>query len=201
MLLGDEGIPGSLVVRLREEADLPAVRERLRQALHRAELPLEVWTWEEMAGDLLGMVRIGRYLIGSGFLFVLLVVAIGVGNMLLILMLERAREIGLMRALGTPRWSIVGTLWVEVTLVSALSSAAGALAGGLLCVVLGQVGIPAASRAMAYAFGGERLFLEVHSLELLLGFLVVALVGPCAALWPAAHASATDPAEVMRNPA
>ena len=201
MLLGDEGIPGSLVVRLRDDADLPAVRERLRQALYRAELPLEVWTWEEMAGDLLGIVRIGRYLIGSGFLFVLLVVAIGVGNMLLILMLEKAREIGLMRALGTPRWRIVGTLLVEVTLVSALSSAAGALAGGVLCVVLGQVGIPAASRAMAYAFGGERLFLEVHSLELLLGFLVVASVGPFAALWPAARASATDPAEVMRNPA
>ena len=201
MLLGDEGIPGSLVVRLREDADLAAVRERLRQALRGAGLPLEVWTWEELAGDLLGMVRIGRYLIGSGFLFVLLVVATGVGNMLLILMLEKAREIGLMRALGTPRWRIVSALVVEVTLLSALASAAGALAGGLLCIVLGRVGIPSASQAMAYAFGGERLFLEVHSLELLLGFLVVASVGPIVALWPAVRASATDPAAVMRNPA
>jgi len=201
MLLGDEGIPGSLIVRLREGADLTTVRERLRQSLRDAGLPLEVWTWEELAGDLLGMVRIGRYLLGSGFLLVLLVVAISVGNMLLLLMLEKTREIGLMRALGTPRWRIVGTLLAEVTLLSALSSAAGALFGALLSIALGQVGIPAASRAMVYAFGGERLFLEVHGPELLLSFLVVALVGPFAAVWPALRASSASPAEVMRNPA
>lgn len=201
ILLGDEGIPGSLVVRLREGSDWATVRTRLRQSLREAGLPLEVWTWEELAGDLLGMVEIGRYLLGSGFLLVLVVVAISVGNMLLILMLEKTREIGLMRALGTPRWRIVGTLMAEVTVVSALASAAGALAGALLSATLGRIGIPAASRAMSYAFGGDRLYLEIHGAELLLGFLVVASVGPLAAAWPAIRASSADPADVMRTPA
>jgi len=200
-LLGTTGRPGSLVVRLREGADLQAAQARLRGALRRAGLGVEVWTWKDLAGDLLGMAQMGQYMMEAGFLFVLVVVALGVGNIFLVLMLEKIPKVGLMRAIGTPRLRVVGILLVEVTLLSALSSAAGAMAGGLLCAVLGRVGIPAVSHAMTYAFGGERLFPVVHSWELLFGFLVVTSVGPLAAIWPAVRASAANPAEVMKAPA
>jgi ABC-type lipoprotein release transport system permease subunit len=200
LMLGQEGRPGTLVVRLREGADLAAVVPRLRRAFRGAGLALELRTWSQMAGDLLGIVRIGHYLVASGFAFIMLVVVLGVGNMFLVLMFERTREIGLMRAIGTPRRRILASLLLESVLVSASASAAGALAGGALCGALGKVGIPAASRAMTYAFGGDRFFPGIHAPELLLGFLVVALAGPLAALWPAARASAADPAEVMRTP-
>ncbi len=200
LMLDQEGYPGTLVVRLRPGADLEAVRARLAAALEEAGLGLAVRTWSELARDLLGIARVGDFLLASGFAFVLGVVVLGVGNMFLVLIFERTREIGLMRALGTPRRRIFTTLLVEAGLVSAVASAAGALAGGVLCAALGRVGIPAASRAMTYAFGGQKLFLEVHAPELAVGFGLVALIGPLAALWPAVKASACDPAEVMRTP-
>ena len=200
-LLGSEGHPGLLVVRLRDGADLAATRERLRRAFRDAGLPLEAWSWKDVAGNLLGIAKIGQFLIGSGFLFVLAVIGLGVGNMLLILMLQRTREIGLMRALGTSKRRVIGALLLEVGLVSALASGAGAVVGAALLAVLGEIGIPATSRAMAYAFGGERFFPELRFTALLFSFLVVVVVGQLAALWPALRASSTHPGEVMRVPA
>ena len=77
---------------------------------------------------------------------------------MLVLLLERSREIGLMRALGTARASIVRALLGEVLLLSLAASGAGVAAGGVLCAVLARVGIPASSQAMIYAFGGQRFF-------------------------------------------
>ena len=200
LMLGDEGYPGTLVVRLRDGADLPRVHGRLQRALEGAGLALDLRSWSELAGDLLGIARIGSYLMASGFAFVLLIVVLGAGNMFLVLMFERTREIGLMRAVGTPRRRVFATLLLEAALVSTAASAAGALAGGALCSALGRVGIPAASHAMVYAFGSERFHPEIHPPELVLGFLLVAMVGPFAALWPAVRASASDPARAMRTP-
>ncbi len=199
-ILAEEGQPRSLVVRLRQGSDPRAVRDRLRRSLEGAGLAVEAWTWDELAGDLLGMARVGRTLVGIGYLLVLLVVTLGVANTVLILMLEKTREIGLMRALGTPRWRIVSALVTEVTLIAAISSAIGTAVGVALCALLGRLGIPATSRAMTYAFGGDHLFLQIGGTQVLLAFLVVAVVGPFAALWPAVRASAADPARVMRSP-
>ena len=138
---------------------------------------MSIWTWRELAGDLLGIAKIGDILMASGLVFLLFVVVLGVGNMCLVLMFEKTREIGLMRALGTSRRAVFITLVAEIGLTSVAASAVGTLAGAALCRFLGRVGIPAASHAMTYAFGGERLFLRIDSIEILLGFVVVAMVG------------------------
>ena len=199
-LLGDEGHPGSLVVRLRNGADVGTVKTRLAASLQDAGLPASARTWDEMAGDLLGIVRVGRYIAGSGYVFVLLVVLLGVGNMQLILMLDKTHEIGLMNALGTSRTMVVSGLLAEVLLLSVVSAAGGVIVGGVVCAALGQVGIPVVSSAMAYALGGERFFPEVHMWGLATGFAVVALIGPIAAISPAMRVSRTPPAVVLRSP-
>jgi len=200
MLLGEQAMPSSLVIRLRDSADLSTVRPRLQQSLDQAGLSLSIWTWRELAGDLLGIAKIGDILMASGLVFLLFVVVLGVGNMCLVLMFEKTREIGLMRALGTSRRAVFMTLVTEIGLISVAASAVGTLAGAALCRFLGRVGIPAVSQAMTYAFGGERLFPRIDSIEILLGFVVVAMVGPLAAFWPAWRSSAADPALVMRGP-
>jgi len=199
MLLGEQEMPGSLVIRLRESADIEAIRGRLQRSLEAAGLPLTVWTWSELAGDLLGIARIGDVMMASGLVFLLFVVILGVGNVCLVLMFEKTREIGLMRALGTSRRAVFATLVAEVGLTSVVASAVGTVAGAVLCKFLGRVGIPAVSQAMTYAFGGERLYPGIGATEILLGFVVVALVGPFAALWPALRTSATEPALAMRS--
>lgn len=200
MLLGEQAMPGSLVIRLRDSANISVVRQRLQQTLDRAGVPLRVWTWRELAGDLLGIAQIGDVMMASGLVFLLFVVILGVSNVCLVLMFEKTREIGLMRALGTSRRAVFTMLVAEVGLTSVAAAAAGTVAGALFCRFLGRVGIPAVSHAMTYAFGGERLFPRISSTEILVGFVVVALVGPCAALWPALLSSGTDPATAMRSP-
>jgi lipoprotein-releasing system permease protein len=195
------GAPSSLVVRLGDGADPSTVRARLARAVERDGVPVTLWTWEELAGDLLGIARAGRYLTGSAMLFLLLIVALGVGNLWLVSTLERTRDIGVMRALGTPRRRVVATILAETFLISATASVAGAAAGGLVIAACGRAGIPAASEAMIHAFGGPRLHPAAGVADLLLGILVVTAAGTLAAFVPALVASATEPAAAMRSPA
>jgi len=196
MLLGDEGYPDSLVVRLRESAEPVLVRERLERSLAANDLDLTVRSWDELAGNLLGMVQIGRFLVGSGFILILVVVLVGITNTLMILMLERTRSIGLMRALGTARSTILQTLVGEIAVVSTGAAALGALVAFALCLLLTRTGIPATSKAMTYVFGGPRFFPDMSAEPFLAGFLIVALVGPLVALVPASESQPFRPGRV-----
>jgi ABC-type lipoprotein release transport system permease subunit len=200
-MLGGENAPSALLVRLADGADVERARERLSRALHDAGRPIAVRTWEEMAGDLLGIVRVGRYFAVTGFVLLLVIVVIGIANMQLILVLEKIPQIGLMRALGTPSTGVLRGLLVEASLVSVAAAFLGTAAGATICVILGRVGIPAVSHAMALAIGGDRLFLDVRALDVALGLVVVALVGPLTALLPALRYSNVSPATVLRRAA
>ncbi|MDQ0379115.1 ABC transporter permease [Amycolatopsis thermophila] len=59
----------------------------------------------------------------------LLVGGIGVTNIMLVTITERTREIGIRKALGTPRWAILGQFLAEATMLSVLGGVLGVAAG------------------------------------------------------------------------
>jgi len=196
-LLGLEGRVGSLAIALDPGADVAAARERLQRALESQ--GLKVASWVEVAGPLVEIGRIGMAGVMFTNLLLWLVIALGIGNTFLIIVLERRREIGTMMALGTTRHRIVGVILVESGLISAAAAAAGVLAAAALCLPLASYGIPAFTRAMAFAFGADRLHLILTWPNLAFGLVFVLLLGPFAALVPALVASRTDPVRALRS--
>jgi ABC-type lipoprotein release transport system permease subunit len=196
-LLGLEGRVGSLVVALNPGAESGAARERLETALGPRDL--KVASWVEVAGPLVEIGRIGTAGMTLTNLLLWLVIALGIGNTFLIIVLERRREIGTMMALGTTRLRIVGVILLESGLISGAAAAAGGLAAAALCLPLASHGIPAFTRAMAFAFGADRLYPVLTWSHLALGMLFVLLLGPLAALLPALFASRADPVRALRS--
>jgi putative ABC transport system permease protein len=100
---------------------------------------------------------------------------------------ERTREIGVLRALGFRRRHIVQALLTEVAAVSA----AGGLLGWLGGLLAGRAALPyftetAVAAPFSPALGGASL-----AAALLLGLL--------ASAWPALRASRLDPCEALRH--
>ncbi|GAA0966561.1 ABC transporter permease [Acrocarpospora macrocephala] len=125
----------------------------------------------------------GTLFLGLGAI-ALLVGGIGIGNIMVISVLERRGEIGLRRALGATRGHVAGQFVAESLVLSAL--------GGLSGVLLGC----AATAALARSRGWEVL---IPPEALWGGLLVAVAVGAVAGLYPALRAARLAPAEALRT--
>ncbi len=126
------------------------------------------------------------WLVGSA---TLLSGVVGVSNIMLIVVRERTREIGLRRAVGATPASIVGLIVQEAVVLTAISGLAGVVAG-VAVVQLAAWGIGADNPSMGQP-GVE--------LEAALGASGVLLIaGVLAGLLPARHAVAIHPVDALR---
>ena len=116
-------------------------------------------------------------------LITLLVGGIGIMNIMLVAVRERTREIGVRRALGARKRTIVLQFLIEAAAVSAVGGALGTAVGLSLAEIIAQVTpLAAAIRPGTVVFG--------------IGF--AAVVGLLFGIWPAARAANLDPVEALR---
>lgn len=118
-----------------------------------------------------------------------LVGMLGIVNTLTMSVLERTREIGVLRALGASRWRVRRTMADESLLISLAGTLAG-MAAGLLVAFVWVVGMREST------FPGLSLRLPTGTL---IGIAVLGVViGVLAALLPARRAARLDPLTALR---
>ena len=133
-------------------------------------------TYAQLTGALYGVA------VGVG-LITMLVGGIGIMNIMLVSVRERTREIGIRRALGARKRTIVLQFLMEASAVSAVGGLLGTLVGLGTAKVVSLITPLAADVQLSTIFGG-------------VGF--AALVGLLFGIWPAARAANLDPVEALR---
>jgi hypothetical protein len=118
----------------------------------------------------------------------------GVVNTLLAAVLERQRELGMLRALGMSRRQVRAMLVAEAALVGLTGAAIGVLGGLALTLAYSGLIRTLLAETAGYTPGTGALPWGMAGAALLAGPLVAVL----AALYPAARAAAVAPAEAMR---
>jgi putative ABC transport system permease protein len=119
--------------------------------------------------------------------------AIGVGNIMLIVVKERTREIGLRKALGATPFSIVMMIMQEALFITIVAGYAGLVLGALLIEGIAQ---------MLEAAGGTAGFFGAPEVEFgtaLAALGVLVLAGVLASLLPAAKAAAVNPIVALQD--
>lgn len=123
--------------------------------------------------------------------FVVLAVAMGIASVLIVSVVQKGKEIGILRAMGTSRRSVLIVFLLQGGLVGLSGSIVGASAGAAL-------GIAFAS--LIRNADGSSLFPVTVSFALVARSTTVAIVtGLLAAVLPARRAARLDPAVAIRN--
>jgi putative ABC transport system permease protein len=174
-----------ILIRAAPGADLGALRTGLEQATNNFYV-LTVQNRDEFKGEVAGQID-GLLGLLYGLLGLAIVIAIlGIINTLALSVVERRREIGMLRAVGMQRKQVRRTIYVESLLIAVF----GAVLGLGLGLAYGSM--------FTHTLRGQGLDTLSVPWGQAVGFLVVAgVVGVLAALWPGSRAARTRPLEAI----
>ena len=120
-------------------------------------------------------------------------IAVAIGGVMLtlgILVIERTRELGVLKAIGASRWQIVRVMLAEASLIGLLASLVGIVSGAALALVLTWV--------INKAFFGWSIDLAYPWPDIAVLPLWMTAAALVAGLIPALHASIVPPASALR---
>ena len=182
--------PVELAVKVTSRQEVPDVVERIERKLEKAhgEKDFVVMSSENMlesASMVIGLIQL--FLVGIASIS-LLVGGIGIMNTMLMAVMERTREIGVMKAIGATRRRILSIFLIEAGLIG--------LIGGAIGVTLGIIisyGIGFAASAFGFPLMPEiTIWLVAGALAFSIG------VGSISGLYPSNRASKLDAVEALR---
>jgi putative ABC transport system permease protein len=185
----DLGPPRSLGVFLQPGADPDAFAETVRRGARG--LALTVRTREELRARALSVFDRTFAITRALEVAALCVAAVGILGALLSILLERGRELAVLRALGATRGQLAGTFFVESTVLASLAWLFALAAGAALAwILIAVVNVRSFGWALPY-----RVPLGAWSTALLASLLA----SWAATLWPARRVARLPVAALLRD--
>jgi putative ABC transport system permease protein len=140
LLLGTTGVD-RIVVGLQNLASTDRAASRIQQSLDDTGIDLEVRTWYELSPIYQQLSSYFDLLFGFLSLAVTVLVFFIILQVLTLAFLERTREIGTLRALGTTQGEVFRMFFVESAWLALLGSLVGVVGGVLFSLLFNAVGI------------------------------------------------------------
>jgi lipoprotein-releasing system permease protein len=163
--------------------------ERIAREIGRRH-PLQVDSWMKLNEQLLVALRSQSSSSWMIQALVVVAVALAIASVLAVSVVQKSREIGIMKATGTSTGRVLRIFLIEGALVGAAGSVLGAVLGTAMALAFAQ---------LATSPTGEPIFPVDLTPGLYLGASLVALVTGTLAAWiPARQAARLDPAVVIR---
>jgi ABC-type lipoprotein release transport system permease subunit len=174
----------------------------MRAAVGRVLSPdsFEVLPWQSQ-GWIYNLARTAYVAFGLILAILFFVAASTVVNTMMMAVMERTRELGMLLALGMKGREIVGLVLAEAAAIGAAGGLAGALLGVIICLILEQTGIPLGESMKSLPMPiGETIRVEFFWWFAPVGFGFGLLMTVLASLWPALKAAKLSPTQALRTP-
>lgn len=182
------GLPGGATVIELQLADVWQAREAATQL--RQTYPYRVESWQDNNAQLLSALTAQSVSTAVIRAVVLVVVVLGIASVLVVSVVQKRREIGILRAMGATRGQIARVFLLQGGMVGAVGSVLGLLLAALL--------IQAFTYFVRGPDGGPLFAITLAPAAMLQAALLATLCGVLAAVAPARRAAALDPAQAIR---
>jgi len=159
---------------------------------------ISVESWREFAKTFYRAMKADKEGMWISLVVVILVVAIGVLNTVLMSVLERRREYGVLKALGTKPNHVFRLVLTEVTIMALICIVIG---GGLGFAVNSYFAHQGISLGQPLTWGGMEIKVlkgEINLRSFVIPAVTILLTASLVSVFPALHAARTEPARIMR---
>jgi lipoprotein-releasing system permease protein len=191
-LLNKSG-PDMLQLRLVDMDEAPAISRSLHDQLGPA---YRVQNWSELNRSLYAALALEKLVISLTIGLIVMVAALNIVASLVLLVMEKSRDIAILRTMGAPAGAIRRIFVFQGLIIGGVGTLAGAAIGLVICSVADRyrlIKLPADVYQVSY------LPFQVQPLDVLV--VVIAALGVCllATLYPSRQAGRLDPAEALRT--
>ncbi len=192
-----EGVYHRLICRLADndltDKTTPAIREAFSGA--------EVLSWKEIQPDMAMLADMMQQIYGIFMAVILAALAFGIVNTMLMAVLERTKELGMLAAIGMNRGKTFGMIMLESVFLSLTGGAAGMAISAIVIAVTTKNGI----NLVKYSEGMEAMGFSAHLFPTIdapfffITSLLIVLTGILSAIYPARKALKLNPLEALRT--
>ena len=168
----------------------------IRSNLDNPELAVE--SWQVIAKSFYQAMQADKQGMWIMLVIIVVIVAVGVLNTVLMSVLERRREYGLLKAVGTKPREIIKLVLLEVAILAIFSILLGAILGYGANSFLSGHGIKFGE---GFTYGGmtmDTMYSEVNTRSFIIPAVTVLLCSTLVSLYPSFKAAKTEPAKTMR---
>ena len=151
--------------------------------------------WEELNHGLFTALRIQQILMSLVLGLIIIVAAFTVIATLIMVVLDKKRDIAVLKAMGASNSAILRSFLYQGTIIGVLGTTFGLALGLILCKVLLVYALPLDPKVYFIS----RLPVEVRAGQFFLVGVFAILVCLLATVWPALHAARLRPAEAFRE--
>jgi ABC-type lipoprotein release transport system permease subunit len=171
----------------------PVIREKLAD--------YEVLNWKEIQPDLAMITDFIGQIYAVFMALILAALAFGIVNTMLMAVLERTRELGMLMAIGMNRRKIFIMIMLESIFLSIVGGFAGMAVSEVVIAITGKTGI----NLMKYSEGMEaigysaHLFPTIDAQFFITTTILIVLTGIVSSIYPARKALKLNPVEALRG--
>jgi putative ABC transport system permease protein len=202
--LGLENRVTELAIRIEDRSKLHEVRYSIESRLATLNKDYEVVSFEEYASDFKELMRLRSRIQALIPLMMILIATLGIVNTMLMAVMERTREIGMLAAMGMRKMEVMLVFVFEGALIGVFGSLAACVIGALGGWYLEVKGFSIAFLGKEIADMVSFLPMEVYKGDLTAGTLLFTLIfgtviSILASLYPAYKAVKLDPIQALRH--
>lgn len=190
-------IVSEVAMRYNAETDIDQAKAELEKAFPQ----LSIQTWKDLAPTLMAMMSWMEMFSFILIIIILLALTFGIINVMLMVIIERTRELGMLMAIGMGRRKVFGMIMLETIFMSVTGAIIGIIITMITLHLTSANGINFASYAEGFeAMGYNALVYPIieTTFYFFLGIMVI-IASMLASVWPARKALKLRPAVAVRD--
>ncbi len=153
-------------------------------------------TWEEQAASVVALFKMISGIVYFLVFFVIMVAGFGVANVLITNVLEKARDIAILKSIGFRKGEIMWIYLMQGLIVALIGAAIGCVLGYILIEIMSSIPMATSS---ASTIRTDRLMMGKSPIYFIGASVFAVVVSLLAAVGPSRNAAKVNPVEILRG--
>jgi lipoprotein-releasing system permease protein len=188
-----KGITG-IAIKVNNINQAPLVAREIRKIFHNR---YQVQDWQMMNHNLLEALQTEKWVMGIILSLIVVVAALNIINPLTMMVIEKTKEIGILKAMGASNFSITIIFIFEGLFIGIVGTLLGAVLGFILCEIIAKIPIPMPGGGAVYYINRLPVKVQPFLSYFLIPILSIILCF-LATLYPSWQAAKLEPIDAIR---